>query len=174
MLASRNAGTLAAFNVQYYLNVYLALGIASTVLVTVRALFIACHRVAASRALHANLLSRMLRAPIALFDATPIGRLLNRFSRDVDVVDSELAPSIAQVLGTMFNVFGSLAAIAVATKGVFLIPAIPLLWAFRWACGSGRCEWVWATPPPHVCSVCAARWTATSAAAARSCSGWTT
>jgi ABC-type multidrug transport system fused ATPase/permease subunit len=131
MLTSRNAGTASSFNTQYYLNVYLALGIASTVLVTARALFIAFHRVAASRAIHANLVARVLRAPIALFDATPIGRLLNRFSRDVDVVDSELAPSIAQVLGTLFNVFGSLCAIAVATKGVFLAPAIPLLWAFR-------------------------------------------
>lgn len=44
----------------------------------------------AARTLHANFADRVLRAPMAFFDTTPIGRILNRASRDVETVDNNL------------------------------------------------------------------------------------
>ena len=35
----------------------------------------------AGQALHVNLASNILRAPITFFDVTPIGRILNRFTK---------------------------------------------------------------------------------------------
>lgn len=41
----------------------------------------------AARTVHENLLKAVLFAPIRFFDTTPIGRIINRFSKDVKCVD---------------------------------------------------------------------------------------
>ena len=41
----------------------------------------------ASRSLHSHLLYTILRCPGAFFDVTPLGRILNRFGKDIDNID---------------------------------------------------------------------------------------
>lgn len=45
----------------------------------------------------------------------------------MDRVDLELASTLAQLLGSMFNVIGAVIAITIATKGIFLVPLLPIL-----------------------------------------------
>lgn len=52
---------------------------------------------AASRYLHNCMLARILRAPQSFFDLTPIGRLLSRFSDDLDEVDDDV-PTLIEVV----------------------------------------------------------------------------
>ena len=45
----------------------------------------------ASRSLHYNLLTTVLRLPMSFFDSQPTGRLMNRFTKDTQAVDLKLS-----------------------------------------------------------------------------------
>lgn len=51
-----------------------------------------------------SLLTNVLRWPMELFDTTPVGRVLNRFSKDVDTVDNVLPQVIRSWLMMFFAV----------------------------------------------------------------------
>jgi ATP-binding cassette subfamily C (CFTR/MRP) protein 1 len=44
----------------------------------------------ATKVMHKYLLRNILRATTEFFDTTPIGRILNRFSKDIDAADNDL------------------------------------------------------------------------------------
>ena len=52
--------------------------------------------------MHKNLLDRVMRSPMSFFDTTPLGRIVNRFAKDIDVCDNTLPTNIRQV-STMEN-----------------------------------------------------------------------
>ncbi|CAG8581475.1 740_t:CDS:10, partial [Diversispora eburnea] len=47
---------------------------------------------AASKSLHTAILEKILSAKIRFFDTTPIGRIMNRFSKDMETIDQNLSP----------------------------------------------------------------------------------
>ncbi|RWS04189.1 multidrug resistance-associated protein 1-like isoform X4, partial [Dinothrombium tinctorium] len=48
----------------------------------------------ASTRLHKQMLCRIFRSPMHFFDTTPTGRIVNRFSKDIDVVDQVLPSTL--------------------------------------------------------------------------------
>ena len=58
----------------------------------------------AAHILHKFSLANVMRSPIAFFDVTPVGRVLNRFSKDVDVMDNVLPMTIRGWLSCLFSV----------------------------------------------------------------------
>merc|ERR1711903_200910 len=46
----------------------------------------------------------MMRLPIMFFDTNPSGRIINRFSRDMEIIDNTLTASIIQLMGCISNV----------------------------------------------------------------------
>lgn len=40
--------------------------------------------------LHRRAIERVMRAPMSMFDTTPLGRIMNRFSKDMDTIDNTL------------------------------------------------------------------------------------
>lgn len=54
--------------------------------------------------LHNYILNGVLHAPELFFDITPVGRILSRLSKDVDVLDSGLPQQITSSLACLFKV----------------------------------------------------------------------
>lgn len=65
-------------NSSKYMAIYFTLGLVSLWVQGGRALLLVLGSFNASRRLHANLLAKVMRLPMAFFDSQPTGRLLNR------------------------------------------------------------------------------------------------
>lgn len=64
--------------------------------------FLGC--LVAATKLHKTLLNGVLRAALAFFEVTPIGRILSRFSKDIDVVDITLPGKLIGLIYCFFEV----------------------------------------------------------------------
>uniref|UniRef100_A0A8C1NBS4 ATP-binding cassette, sub-family C (CFTR/MRP), member 3 n=1 Tax=Cyprinus carpio TaxID=7962 RepID=A0A8C1NBS4_CYPCA len=80
----------------------------------------------AARATHLHMLHAVLRAPQAFFEATPSGRILNRFSKDVDTIDSVIPDSIDIWMRTFWSTVNVLIACSALTPE-FLVVTVPLM-----------------------------------------------
>uniref|UniRef100_A0A8C5TEC5 ABC-type glutathione-S-conjugate transporter n=1 Tax=Malurus cyaneus samueli TaxID=2593467 RepID=A0A8C5TEC5_9PASS len=89
--------------------------------------------VLASHQLFQQLLSSVTRSPMLFFEETPIGHLLNRFSRDMDAVDSVIPDKLKSVLGFLFNLLEIYLVIVVATPwaALAIVPLTALYAAFQ-------------------------------------------
>ncbi|XP_048586947.1 ATP-binding cassette sub-family C member 4 isoform X2 [Nematostella vectensis] len=90
--------------------------------------FICCK---SSYSLHQQMVSSIIHAPVYFFDTTPVGRILNRFSKDIGITD-ELLP-VQLVLTTQIGL-GQVMAVSMAsfTNPWVLIGSVPLVVLFGW------------------------------------------
>lgn len=58
----------------------------------------------AASKMHKYILTGILHAPNHFYDTTPIGRILSRFSKDIDVIDNTLPQQLISTLGSSFKV----------------------------------------------------------------------
>jgi ABC-type multidrug transport system fused ATPase/permease subunit len=58
----------------------------------------------ASVALHITMLRAMMVAPLMFFDQTPIGRILSRFSSDIDATDQKIPEIVSDGIWCLFEV----------------------------------------------------------------------
>jgi len=80
--------------------------------------------VTASVVLHNKLLTHILRLPKSFFDTNPAGRVLNRFSRDIETMDSVLNQDISQFCNCFATYLATLIVISYATQwfGLAVVP----------------------------------------------------
>jgi ABC-type multidrug transport system fused ATPase/permease subunit len=87
-----------------YLGGYAGLGIGNSIGILVVTLFSSATAVTASRALHSKMMLAVLRSPMSFFDTTPLGRIVNRFSKDVYALDETIPRSLRSFLTTFLQV----------------------------------------------------------------------
>uniref|UniRef100_A0A3B4ZGW4 Multidrug resistance-associated protein 4-like n=1 Tax=Stegastes partitus TaxID=144197 RepID=A0A3B4ZGW4_9TELE len=85
--------------------------------------------VSSAQTLHNSMFNAILRTSIRFFDINPIGRILNRFSKDIGYLDSLLPWTFVDFIQVFLQVIGVIAVAAVIIPWI-LIPVVPLLGIF--------------------------------------------
>lgn len=108
----------------FYIAIYASLGVLYSLLTFVRVLALLRATVTASVVLHNKLLTHILRLPKSFFDTNPAGRVLNRFSRDIETMDSVLNQDISQFCNCFATYLATLIVISYATQwfGLAVVP----------------------------------------------------
>ncbi|KAJ5913059.1 hypothetical protein N7504_001942 [Penicillium tannophilum] len=110
-------------NVMFYLVVYALLGIGYILISLSREAVLFWGSLHASWKIHDRLLKTVMHAKFRFFDSTPLGQLMNRFSKDVEAVDQEVAPVAIGMLHSLASVIMIVILISIITPG-FLIAGI--------------------------------------------------
>lgn len=115
--------TSSQVNTGYYLSIYASLVIGYMLISAIREGTLFYGSLAASRKIHKRLLESVCRAKFSFFDSTPLGQIMNRFSKDIEAVDQEVAPIALSVLHCLASVITIVILISVITPG-FLIAGV--------------------------------------------------
>uniref|UniRef100_A0A3B1IDV6 ATP binding cassette subfamily C member 3 n=1 Tax=Astyanax mexicanus TaxID=7994 RepID=A0A3B1IDV6_ASTMX len=121
---SRDSVT-AQEKVHMRVGVYASLGITQGILVMFSSFTLAMGKIQAARKLHQGLLDNKFHTPQAFFDTTPLGRIINRFSKDIYVIDEALPSTILMFLGTFFASVATMIVIVSSTP-IFAVVIVPL------------------------------------------------
>ena len=78
-----------------------------------------------ARILHNKMLSSIMRSTMEFFESTPSGRVINRFSKDVDAAERSIPNTFKSLLRCLFTVFYTVILITVSTP-MFLITLVPI------------------------------------------------
>nr|NP_995699.1 Multidrug-Resistance like protein 1, isoform C [Drosophila melanogaster]AAS64688.1 Multidrug-Resistance like protein 1, isoform C [Drosophila melanogaster] len=115
-----------------YLGVYGAFGFGQVLSKYLSGLALAIGGLHCSMNVFNKLLNTGLKWPMELFDTTPLGRILSRYSKDVDTVDSVLPAITVQLLNTCFGVLATIVVISLSTP-IFLAVIVPIAFLYYFA-----------------------------------------
>lgn len=107
-------------DVGFYLGVYAALGVVFMIITLLREAVLFGGSLAASKRIHRQLMESVTHAKFRFFDSTPLGQLMNRFSKDIEAIDQEVAPVAVGVVHCMASIITIVVLISVITPA-FLI-----------------------------------------------------
>lgn len=109
-------------DVNFYLGVYALIGLGGMFVALFRDLWLFYGSLTASWSIHHRLMVSVSRAKFKFFDVTPLGQLMNRFSKDLEAVDQEVAPIAVGVMSCALAIIVTVVLISAITPG-FLIAA---------------------------------------------------
>lgn len=115
------------------LSVYGSLGFLESFCVITSTLLLNFACLQGSHLLHNRMLQRVLRAPMSWFNITPSGRIINRFSKDIDTIDTTIRFNVRMLMVIALRSVTSLILISVGSKFsiMFIVPIVLLYFLFQ-------------------------------------------
>lgn len=111
--------------------VYLGLTISTLIAALVRAIFLFYIMLRGSNYFHHRMLSGIVNTSLRFFESSPIGRILNRVSKDQQVIDESLPLTLFDTIQNLVLTLGSIVLIGTINPWVLLI-LVPLTPVFLW------------------------------------------
>jgi ABC-type multidrug transport system fused ATPase/permease subunit len=115
-------------SITFYVLIYLAWVLGESLFSFAGYLILVKFSINASTFFHQKLLKHIIRAPTSFFDSTPLGRIVNRFAKELSLIDNMLPIQLMQYLGSIFNIFGAFAGMCFASP--YIAIAIPVVLVF--------------------------------------------
>ncbi|KAI1302552.1 hypothetical protein EDD11_005598 [Mortierella claussenii] len=106
----------------YYLLIYALISVGASFAHIMQTVIVLFGSLRAARLLYRKLLLSVVRAPLRFFDTTPVGRIMNRFSKDFETVDGSIASNCSQLLSLIMSVSSIIIVLAYITP-VFVVVA---------------------------------------------------
>lgn len=113
-----------------YIYVYIGFVLVFTLGVFLRGYVFAFEASAKARIMHQNMFLQILNAPMAFFDATPLGRILSAFSKHLFHVDETLPDVILQGLQYLPLTIGAFAIVGVYVEYSYILILVVLMVCF--------------------------------------------
>lgn len=107
----------------FYLGIYCLITLTNIVVGTARFGVLYWGVLGANKTLYAELLHRVFRAPLRFFDTTPIGRILNRFSKDFETIDSNIPNDLLNFVIQWVIIVSSMITVS-SVLPIFLVPML--------------------------------------------------
>lgn len=92
----------------FYIAIYVVVTVMALVLLILQFLCYIHLTNLASRNLNLKAINMLLGAPMSYLDVTPIGRILNRFTKDTDALDNEIVEQVRLFAFSLANIVGTL------------------------------------------------------------------
>ncbi|PKY05985.1 P-loop containing nucleoside triphosphate hydrolase protein [Aspergillus campestris IBT 28561] len=124
---SHIAQTSTNSEVLFYLSVYVGLSVAACVVGTLRYFVLVHASLQSSRRMFEGLLATVLRAPPRWLDTVPVGRILNRFTSDIHLLDWRLGYDLGLFLYKALEFTGILVASVLVSPTILVLAAILLV-----------------------------------------------
>ncbi|KAH6913063.1 ATP-binding cassette transporter YOR1 [Coprinopsis sp. MPI-PUGE-AT-0042] len=134
----------------FFMGIYAALGVGQALFTFTMGAAFAMLTFFASQRLHKGAISRIMHAPMSFFETTvrhprpffyigtgsrfwqPLGRIMNRFSKDIDTIDNMLGDALRMFSNTFCSILGAIILISIVLPW-FLIAVAVILLAYIWA-----------------------------------------
>ncbi|XP_053403770.1 ATP-binding cassette sub-family C member 5-like isoform X1 [Mercenaria mercenaria] len=116
-------------NLHFYTTVYGCSVAVMIVMTALRAFVFMKATLRASSTMHNDIFRKMMASPMKFFDTTPVGRIINRFSSDLDEIDVRLPATSEMFLQNMLMILFAIGIIAYVSPW-FLIALVPLVLCF--------------------------------------------
>ncbi|PWA03531.1 hypothetical protein BB558_000317 [Smittium angustum] len=111
----------------FYILIYGLFGLVRSIFISIQNFSIwVVVAIRAAKKTHSALFQNIMRLPMSFFDTTPLGRVLNRLSKDQETIDNSLPKSFDAWAQSMISVLAALVVISV-NFWMFAIAVIPLI-----------------------------------------------
>ncbi|XP_054589221.2 ATP-binding cassette sub-family C member 8 isoform X6 [Nothobranchius furzeri] len=113
------------FSHSWYLSVFSVLCCLGIILCLATSVTVEWTGLRVAKELHHNLLNKIILAPMRLFETTPLGSILNRFSTDTNTIDQHIPTTLECLSRSTLLCLSALGVISYVTP-VFLVALLPL------------------------------------------------
>ncbi|KAF9510628.1 hypothetical protein BS47DRAFT_1395829 [Hydnum rufescens UP504] len=117
----RALGAVSSKTIDPQLQSFVGLGIGQALSLFLLGSAFAVMTFFASVKMHKDSIQRVIHAPMSFFETTPLGRIMNRFSKDVDTLDNTLGEALRMMTTTLSQIIGAVILISILLPW-FLIP----------------------------------------------------